>query len=314
MKALQILMTILFVLIGPVNAEIRYAVEEAFNSLPNYDRNTPFTETDRAQHAKLGQAITGVKPLNKECKAGSVLVRKAPQYPGDASGKDWRVDLSSNICDVMKLNNIKRLIVSLAPTLSVDNLTAWLFDVDGDQKKDLIVGYIDVSRDESKYPYLSLWRLKLERGVYKPYYAGPFLNGTVHTTLRFGNKPANLKVFVKHVSCIECEPTIFLTALDFNGESDVRAYEFSYDEKHEGFDSTIEYELPGMGHTVDAKVETRVLPPSEAGPHLLQFFDMDEGPDEWWAFACKEYKCDFQLYKGTAPNNFKQLWNKARRL
>ncbi len=314
MKAIQVVTAILFVLIGPVDAEIRYAVQVALNSLPNYDKNTPFTEIDKAQHAELKQAIPEVKASNKDCKAGSVLVQKAPLYPGDASGRDWRVDLSSNICDVVKLNNIRRLVVNLAPTLSIDNVTAWLFDVDGDQKKDLIVGYIDVSRDESKYPYLSLWRLKLERGVYKAYYAGPFLNGTIHAAHRFGNKPTKQTIFVKHASCIECEPTIFLTALDFDGGSDVRVYEFSYDEKHERYDSTIEYELPGMGHTVDAKVETRVLPPSETGPHLLQFFDMEEGPDEWWVFTCKDYKCDFQLYKSIAPNNFKQLWNKAKRL
>jgi hypothetical protein len=51
--------------------------------------------------------------------------------------------------------------------------------------------------------------------------------------------------------------------------------------------------------------------PSNTGPQLLQFFDMEEGPDEWWAFTCKDYKCDYQLYKNTAPDNFKKLWAKV---
>jgi hypothetical protein len=313
-KALQIVIVIIFLLHGSANAKIRYAVEEAYNSLPNYDKDTPFKQTDKTQHDKLKRAIAETKPSDKECKAGSVLVRKAPLYPDDTSGKDWYVDLSTNICDSKKLLNIKQLIGNLAPSLSVNNLTAWLYDIDGDHKNDLIVGYIDISKDEFKYPFLSLWRLKLEHGLYKTYYAGPFLNGTIHAVCPFGNKSKKKTVFVKHASCIECEPIIYLTALDFDAGTDARAYEFTYNEKHEGFSPTIEYELPGMGHTVEAKVETRILPPSGLGPHLLQFFDMAEGPNEWWSFTCKDYKCDYQLYKNTAPSNFKRLWNKAKRL
>jgi hypothetical protein len=313
-KVLQIVIVIIFMLHGSAIAKIRYAVEEAYNSLPNYDKDTPFTQTDKTQHAKLKQALADIKPSDKECKAGSVLVWKAPKYPGDISGKDWHVDLSTNICDSKKLLNVKQLIVNLAPTLSINNITAWLYDIDGDHENDLIVGYIDISKDDSKYPFLSLWRLKLEKGLYRAYYAGPFLNGTFHAIRPFGNKSKKKTVFVRHASCIECEPTIYLTAIDFDAGTDARAYEFTYNEKHEGFNPTIEYELPGMGHTVDAKVETRILPPSDKGPHLLQFFDMKEGPDEWWAFTCKDYKCDYQLYKNAPPANFMKMWDKAKRL
>ena len=308
MKIFQSVIIILIIFHGTASAKIRYAVDEAYKSLPNYDKDTPFTNTDKMQHDKLMQALANIKPSDKQCNAGSVLVLKAPKYREDTSGKDWRVDLSTNICDSQNLFKIKKYLSGLAPSLNINNMTAWLYDLDGDRNYEIIIGYIDIST-EWKYPYLSLWRLKLEKGIYKAYYAGPFLNGTLYDVRPFGSKSKNKTVFVKHASCIECEPIIYLTAIDFEAGVDARAYEFTYDDKREGFGPTIEYKLPGMGHTVDAKVETRTLPPSDAGPHLLQFFDMAEGPAEWWVFTCKNYKCDYQLYKKQPPDNFKKLWD-----
>ena len=80
---------------------------------------------------------------------------------------------------------------------------------------------------------------------------------------------------------------------------------------------TIEYALPGHGHTIDAKVETRSLPASAKGPHLLQSFTMEQGenrPDEWWTFTCKDFRCDYQMYAGQPPADFKKLWDKGRKL
>lgn len=287
---------------------------EPYKGLPDYDKNTPFTNMDRVQHQKLRKTLSNIMPNGKECKAGSVLIRKAPKYSEDTSGEDWRFELSTNICNQSKLSGIKKSIVSLAPSLKMENMTAWLTDIDGDKEPDLLVGYIDISEDEFNYPYLSLWRMKYEKGKYKAYYAGPFLNGSLHTIQPFGEKRRSKTVFVRHASCIECEPTIYLTALDFEASEDARPYEFTYNEKHEGFRPEIEYELPGMGHTVDAKVETRILPPSIQGPHLLQYFDMKEQPDEWWAFTCLNYRCDYNMYLSKPPDDFKKLWRKAKRL
>jgi hypothetical protein len=293
-------------------SKIKYM--ETYKGLPDYDKNTPFTNMDRVQHETLRKALANIMPSDKRCKAGSVLVWKAPKYSEDTSGEDWRVELSTNICNQNKLSSIKKLIISLAPSLNMENMTAWLTDMDGDKEPDLIVGYMDISKDELKYPYLSLWRLKYEKGKYKAYYAGPFLNGTFHAIQPFGEKSKNKTVFVKHASCIECEPILYLTALDFDAGDDARAYEFTYNEKHEGFRPRIEYELPGMGHTVEAKVETRILSPSVKGPHLLQYFDMEEQPDEWWAFTCLNYRCDYKMYLNKPPDDFKKLWEKAKRL
>lgn len=293
---------------------VRYAVEEAYSTLPNYDQAPVFTNTDRSQHKKIIDVLARITPSVKECNAGSVLVWKSPFYPGETSGKDWRINLSTNICEPKAFDSLRKLIGNLAPSLKLSNMTAWVTHLDSNNNPDLIVGYIDISKDDSKYPYLSLWRLKLEDGMFRAVYAGPFLNGSLHAIRYFGENAKNKAIFVKHVSCIECEPTVYLTAIDFDASKiDARAYEFTYNEKHEGFDPTIEFELPGMGHTVDAKVETRSLPPSVEGPHLLQFYKMEEGegPDESWAFTCKNYKCDYQLYKGKMPSEFRKLWIKA---
>ncbi|MGZ3239321.1 MAG: hypothetical protein ACXWIN_09785 [Burkholderiaceae bacterium] len=281
--------------------------------LPDYEKAPVFTNKNKNQHEELRNFLLNAMPSQKECKVGSVLVWKAPMYVGDTSGKDWRVNLTSNICEPKSFSNIRKLIGKLAPTLNLNNMTAWLVNLEDDNNFDLMVGYIDLSDERPKYPYLSFWRLKLEDGIYKAIYAGPFLDASFYSARNFGENSKNKTIFVKHVSCIECEPTVYLTAIDFDAGKDARAYEFTYNEKHEGFEPTIEFELPGMGHTVEAKVETRLLPPTKEGPHLLQFFKMakGEGPDEGWVFTCKNYKCDFQLYKGKMPQKFNQLWNRA---
>jgi hypothetical protein len=308
----RLLIVPFLIFLVPIKADA-FHFTELYKNLPDYEKNPPFTIEDKMLHAELRKSLSNISPYTKQCRAGSVLVWKAPII-GNERGKDWRIDLWTNVCDLKKYKIVKGLIANLTLSLSPDNVTFWITDLDGDHEPDLIVGYIDISKGELKYPYLSLWRFKYSDGAYKALYAGPFLNGTFHAVRGFGTNPSKKAVFVKHLSCIECEPIVYLTAIDFEASDDAHAYEFTYSEKHEGFDPIIEYGLPGMGHTVDAEVETRPLPPSESGPHLLQFFDVEGGPKEWWAFTCKEYKCDYQLYKNEAPPNFRSLWKKAKRI
>ena len=121
---------------------------------------------------------------------------------------------------------------------------------------------------------------------------------------------------MQHVSSIECEPTTYITPIDFEAEGDAKPYEFTCADKHDSFDATLEYALPGMGHSVDASVETRLLPPSSDGPHVLQFFHMLEKDqaDEWWTFTCKGYPRDYTLEKSAASPAFLHLWGQARKL
>lgn len=310
MILLRLLLPILFIFTALSVPAGAITFVKLYEELPDYQENSPFIVTDSKQHNKLRAALAKTLPEKKQCNIGSVLVWKAP-VSTDEPSKDWRVDLLTNVCNRAKHENIKNLIRSLAPSLNQSHMTFWISDSNLDKKPDLIVGYIDISKDEVQYPYLSLWRLKYEKGIFKARYAGPFLNGTLHNINSFGTESDRNCFFVKHASCIECEPIIYLTAIDFEASSGAQFYEFSYSEKHDGFNPTIEYELPGMGHTVEATVETRLLPPSENGPHLLQFFDMAEGPDEWWMFTCKDYKCDYKMFKNEPSNDFKDFWKKA---
>ncbi len=274
--------------------------------LPDYEKSSPFTNQDREATATLRQTIESIKRTSRECVSGSVPV-----------WKDWNVKLYSNVCDQGVLRKLRRLIGVLAPTLHQRRLSFWLTSLDTTGTPTLLVGHLDLSTElVAPYPFLSLWRIKIEGDSYSARHAGPFLNGKIHAVREFGDRMGRHVVFVRHLSCIECEATVYLTPIDFDADTDARPYEFTYSEKHDSFSATLEYALPGMGHTVDATVETRLLPPSVAGPHLLQFFHMLEqgNPDEWWAFTCKQYRCDYKLEKASASPEFLRLWALARKL
>lgn len=289
------------------NSTVKYL--ELYGGLPNYDEQPAFTVTTPEAHNNLRNALLRIRADTNQCKMGEVKI-----------AQDWgilSIDLWSNVCDAKSFNTLKGLVSKLAPGLHSDRISFWITNLDGDKEPDLLVGHIDVSEDkDAPYPYFSLWRLRFEKGTYRAVYAGPFLNGNLHAIRLFGTNPERKAVFVKHVNCIECEPIVYLTAIDFDAGKDASAYEFTYSNDHQGFAPSIEYELPGMGHTVDATVETRLLPPTENGPHVLQFFDMEEGegPDEWWAFTCKNYRCDYQIYKSEPPSEFIKLWKTAKKL
>jgi hypothetical protein len=130
--------------------------------------------------------------------------------------------------------------------------------------------------------------------------------------MAFGQVDKRQIVFVRHSSCTECHPWVYLTAVDFfrpNGA----AFEFTYDEDHKSFKYDIEYVLPGMGHSVDAKVETRALPATPGGPHLMQEFRLDNGKTEWWVFRCANLKCDYEMHD-ELPSKYRASWRSGRKL
>jgi hypothetical protein len=146
-------------------------------------------------------------------------------------------------------------------------------------------------------------------------FGGSFLSGQIHAIRPFGYENNANKVFVRHLSCLECEPWVYLSVLDFSQPS-ARSFKFTYDSDHKDYGETIEYELPGMGHSVEAKVETRV-PKGDAAsvPDLVQVFRYtEEKKVEWWVFSCQRGQCDYQLFYGALPEKYHRSWTLADKL
>src|SRR5439155_17728370 len=120
---------------------------------------------------------------------------------------------------------------------------------DGDGEPEVIVEYIDLVGDANvKDPYLSLWHLRYDGSVYRPTYAGPFLVGSIHAQMAFGQSGNRDVVFIQHSSCTECHPWVYLTAVDFFPRPNGAAFEFTYGVVYMTFKYYIVYVLPEMGH------------------------------------------------------------------
>lgn len=278
---------------------------EAYKGLPDYEKDRPFTGGDKATHQELREALLAAAAGARECESGSVPVPDLDPFV-----------LGTNICNQSDFARIKALVGKLAPKLTRSRLTFWKVDMNDDGEPDLLVGYVDISKDEYfQYAYLSLWLLRYDRDRYDAVYAGPFLGGGLHAIRSFGPSAQRKMVFVKHQSCIECCPWVYLTVIDFFAGPHGAVFEFTYSAGHSEFGRTIEYELPGRGHSIDAKVESRIPRAAGAqGPHLLQWFDVEEGTDEWWVFTCKGLKCDYRIYEKRLPHKYLDVWNKADKL
>jgi len=286
---------------------------EMNNGVVDYIKSPPFTNNNGTSVEKLAKILKRITPSKESCKIGSVLVWEGQKYSDGTTGSELRVDLLANVCDDNQIEELKKVIQTMAPTLVSERMTFWVTDIDGNEALELLVGYMDISDNQDNYPYFSIWRLSYNEGKYDAQYAGPFLNGSFHAVEQFGESSSK-KVFIKKYSCMECHPLVFLTPIDFDIRDTTRYYEFSYDRDHTNFQPNIEYFLPGAGHTVEASVETRILHPSDTGPHLLQFFDMEELPDEYWTFTCEDLRCDFKIDFNEPSEYFIKFWNIAKKL
>jgi hypothetical protein len=107
---------------------------------------------------------------------------------------------------------------------------------------------------------------------------------------------------------------VYLTAVDFLHPPSGAFFEFTYAKDHKEFSPRIEYVVPGMGHSVDADVETRI-PKGNAGQHLMQHFLLKDGEPEWWIFSCnRDLKCDYELHLGSLSSRYEAAWAEADRL
>ena len=290
-----------------------------YKGLPDYEKDPVFKTAAPEAHGRLRAALPkAAAPLCARGRLEGKLNTDAPE-------------LKTNLCEPGAYARARDLLRQLAPSLDPARLTFRTVDLDGDGEPELLVEFIDLPPPlyqiqqggrlseeayplpgvDARDPYLSLWLLKFDGSVYRATYAGPFLAGELHTMAPLGQSGRNAAVFVRHQNCTECHASTYLTAVDFARDD---WFAFSYDKAHKTFEPRIEYGLAGKGHTVDASVETRVLPVSPKGPHLMQQFQLDGGKVEWWVFRCVELKCDYELHIGALPAQFKRAWETGRRL
>jgi hypothetical protein len=191
----------------------------------------------------------------------------------------------------------------------------WLADLDRDNVDELIAQYDTAANTSSdRYAAFFVFRWKDTQCVVTS--ASWFLEGSLQAIADFG--PTTTKaVFLSFASCTECEPWIYLLAFDPLVSPLGAAFDVSYDpdEVQGSWTPEIEYELPGMGHSIDAEVETRIPErPGPGGPHLLQYFKVEGGEDEWWTFTCVDHKCRPRIFKGAPPKPLLEEWKTAKHL
>jgi len=272
--------------------------------IPDYAHKSPFKPNANVAEIlkrQLALAVTSPQP----CKVGEVDVADLGKTP-----------LFTNICDKAQSDALRKLMPELAPDLTFATTTVWKADVSSGEEADVLLTHVDISTDEHfHYPYLSLWRVGFKDGRVDAQFGGSFLAGEIHAIRPFGHEGKTNKVFVKHLSCIECEPWVYLTIVDFSRET-AGPVNFTYAEDHKDYGDTIEYELPGMGHSVDAKVETRI-PKSDTGQFadLIQTFRYtEEKKTEWWVFSCNNGQCDYHMFTGALPQKYRSAWASADKL
>jgi hypothetical protein len=304
MKCLRTTLVLLALFLFPVPANGRAVTYfEPNRGLPDYAHKSPFTANPSISET-LRRQLAEATASPAQCKVEDIAVPVLGKTP-----------LFSNLCDKAQSDGLRKLVATLAPGLTFATTAVWKASLTPSGEAEPVITHIDISTDEHfHYPYLSIWRLELKNGQLNAQFGGSFLAGQIHAIRPFGHENNANKVFIKYLSCIECEPWVYLTVLDFSQPS-ARSFEFTYDLNHKDYQDSIEYELPGEGHSVDAKVETRVPKGAASVPDLMQVFRYtEEERVEWWAFTCQRGQCDFQMFLGALPEKYRSSWASADKL
>lgn len=213
----------------------------------------------------------------------------------------------SNICD-SKNEDIKKLIATASPSFDRTKLFLWKSNFTGKDDPSLVVGYVIEKTNGDTYT--SFWVLVRNNDYrYVPFYVGTYLAGSVLKIEPFGPNLERNALFIKYLSCTECEPFEYVKIVaSLPNTQIIKVYTFD--------DGNLEYSLPGNGHSIDADVETKImLSPNEKSPWLMQHFRRtDGGEDEWWAGFCKNFKCNTSVTFGNMPKEFTTDWQNGKRL
>jgi len=283
-------------------SNVRY--KPYYENLPDYENLTVFSPGPSETTSRLKHALQTAPTTSDLCARGSVEATVVAPH-----------ELKSNICDSDAYSAVADALATLAPSLDRGRITFRKLDLDKDNEPELLVEYVDLIGDEHvKDPYLTLWLISFEGERVKATHVGPFLVGDIWVAIPFGQHDNHNMVVIRHQSCTECHPWVYLTIVDFLRGANGDAFRFTYSEDHKRFGSTLEYILPRMGHSADAHVESRIMKPTGKGPHLIQRFTLDGGKTEWWVFTCKETQCDFELSVGAIPAKYKPFWEAGRKL
>jgi len=210
----------------------------------------------------------------------------------------------------------------MAPSLEASGFgKSWTTDLNRDAEPELILAYnvkIASNPNDLQFAdrYAAFFIFRWKDGDYRVASASWFLEGHLHSVSDFAPGSSELKLAVSVASCTECHPWIHLVLLDFGNKADGEMFQFSYEETApDSWSPGLEYQLPGMGHSIEAKVETRIVEGTSAtGPHLIQYFDVAEDDDEWWVFTCEHLQCRPQMTKRALPLALVSSWKKAKRL
>ena len=240
----------------PISDAYSVKFKKYYEGLPNFEKLQPFSKKKLSIHDELRRAIRRISVSDQHC----------PKKP--------RKSTPFGVVEICKATDIfllRSIIKKLAPSLKAGEMTFWLKNLDGE--RELVIGYT-LHDDLNKDPYFSIWLIRWNATFYRAHYAGHFLAGQLHAIRKFGPNPDEKKLFIRFQSCTECCPWIYLIAIDFSPDPEGKAFEFTYSRNHDHWHPTIEYVLPGKGHSVDAEVETRIpTHVSKEGPHLIQHFN-----------------------------------------
>lgn len=272
-------------------------------SHPDFSADSPFKPFDEASSAALTAALHAAADSPTPCP----MAAAARNFPA----------VRGNVCNAAEAARIRDVLAGVAPSLDPARFAFWKVDLDDDARPELVAAYSLAAAGERDggAPYLAIWLMTLRTARYEVRYAGTYLAGQVHAVTRFG--PARTKVlFVRSQNCMECRPGVYLHAVTFPVEGPPAAFfEFTYAGDHSAFDRTIEYSLPGHGHSMDATIETRVPAPERPWtPHLIQLFRLGGGRSEWWLFRCNGLRCDYERHPDRLPGQHLRAWLRAERL
>jgi hypothetical protein len=273
--------------------------KEYYQGLPDLDKDPPFAKQTPEQAAALRALVLRQQHKPEPCPTDQTPVPGPQEICGAAAAA------------------ARAILQAMSHGLNAQHFShVWLADFDAGTERDLLVQY-DKTTSEGPGPdrYAAFFFFQWEGQTYGVTAAAWFLEGSLHAVRPFGPSGSR-KAFLRFLSCTECHAWVYVTVLDPLVPPVGAAFEFSYNGGvPDSWGPEIEYELPGMGHSIEAKVETR-LPerPTALGPHLLQHFAVEDGEDEWWSFTCRDLRCSPDVVKGKPPQSFLAHWKRAKRL